>query len=161
MAGSYSSVFESPVGTVEIRADETGVVSVCFLHEPPAQEKRRSNAITELCERQLREYFDGKRRDFTVPLHTEGSGFQQKVWEQLRLIPYGKTISYLEIAKRLGDPGLTRAVGTANNRNPVAVIVPCHRVIGADGSLIGYAGGVDRKRKLLLLEGALAQQELF
>ena len=101
---------------------------------------------------ELDEYFRGERIEFTVPIAPTGSEFQMRVWEQLLRIPYGETRSYGEIARGLGDPGLAREVGWANARNPIAIIVPCHRVIGSDGSLTGYAGGLDRKRHLLDLE---------
>lgn len=102
--------------------------------------------------RQLYEYLDGKRKVFCVPLELEGTPFQKKVWQALTEIPYGQTRTYREIAERIGNPKAARAVGMANNRNPAAVFVPCHRVIGADGSLVGYAGGLDIKKKLLDLE---------
>jgi methylated-DNA-[protein]-cysteine S-methyltransferase len=106
---------------------------------------------------QLREYFEGRRRSFDVPLEPTGSSFELAVWTALREIPYGETVSYGELAARIGRPEAARAVGVANARNPIAVIVPCHRVIGADGSLTGYGGGLERKRLLLDLEaGVLA-----
>jgi methylated-DNA-[protein]-cysteine S-methyltransferase len=108
---------------------------------------------------QLEEYFAGERRDFEVRLALHGNPFEQRVWEALRQIPYGDTVSYGEIARRIGDPGAARAVGLANGRNPVAVIVPCHRVIGADGSLTGYGGGLERKRFLLDLEAGVRELE--
>jgi methylated-DNA-[protein]-cysteine S-methyltransferase len=104
--------------------------------------------------RQLSEYFAGERRDFDVPLAMAGTPFQRSVWGALREIRYGETTSYGELARRLGRPSATRAVGLANGRNPIAVIVPCHRVVGSDGSLTGYGGGLERKRLLLELEGA-------
>ena len=104
---------------------------------------------------QLREYFSGERKLFNVPLDLEGTDFQKKVWEELQKIPFGKTISYKTLSENLGDVKAIRAVGKANGQNPVAIIVPCHRVIGADGSLIGYACGLDIKEKLLQLEGVL------
>jgi methylated-DNA-[protein]-cysteine S-methyltransferase len=105
---------------------------------------------------QLDDYFAGKRRDFDLPLAPSGTDFQLRVWAALREIPYGETWSYLELATKVGNPKACRAVGLANGRNPIAVIVPCHRVIGADGSLTGYGGGVDRKRLLLDLERTTA-----
>jgi methylated-DNA-[protein]-cysteine S-methyltransferase len=102
---------------------------------------------------QIEEYFDAKRTTFELPLVLEGTPFQQRVWAALRAIPYGTTISYGELAARIGRPRASRAVGLANGRNPISVIVPCHRVIGADGSLTGYGGGLERKRLLLGLEG--------
>jgi methylated-DNA-[protein]-cysteine S-methyltransferase len=109
---------------------------------------------------QLKEYFAGTRKVFDVPLDVYGTVFQKKVWNELQKIPYGKTISYKTLSEKLGDIKAIRAVGKANGQNPVAIIIPCHRVIGADGSLIGYAGGLDIKEKLLHLEGAL-NPELF
>jgi len=109
---------------------------------------------------QLKEYFSGKLKKFDVPLDVEGTDFQLKVWNELKKIPYGKTKSYKEIAEKLGDAKKIRAVGKANGQNPVAIVIPCHRVIGADGKLTGYAAGLDIKEKLLLLEGALSP-ELF
>ncbi|MEV6352224.1 methylated-DNA--[protein]-cysteine S-methyltransferase [Streptomyces hydrogenans] len=102
--------------------------------------------------RQLDAYFAGELTDFDLPLHLEGTPFQLRVWEQLRLIPYGETRTYGELAEALGSPGASRAVGLANGKNPVGVIVPCHRVIGSGGSLTGYGGGLDRKRRLLAFE---------
>ncbi len=104
---------------------------------------------------QLDEYFAGARKEFDVPLALEGNPFEVEVWRELCEIPYGETISYGELARRVGDPGAARAVGVANARNPIAVIVPCHRVIGADGSLTGYGGGLERKRLLLDLESGV------
>jgi methylated-DNA-[protein]-cysteine S-methyltransferase len=109
---------------------------------------------------QLKEYFAGTRKEFDVPLDVEGTDFQKRVWNELQKIPYGKTISYKTLSKKLGDVKAIRAVGKANSQNPIAIIIPCHRVIGADGSLIGYAGGLIIKEKLLHLEGAL-NPELF
>jgi methylated-DNA-[protein]-cysteine S-methyltransferase len=106
--------------------------------------------------RQLEEYFAGGRREFEVPLALRGNAFELRVWAALQEIPYGKTVSYGEIARRIGDPNAPRAVGLANGRNPIALIVPCHRVIGANGSLTGYGGGLERKRFLLDLEAGVA-----
>jgi methylated-DNA-[protein]-cysteine S-methyltransferase len=104
---------------------------------------------------QLREYFAGERSTFDIAMHLEGSAFQRTVWHALTEIPYGETISYGELARRIGRPDLARAVGTANGQNPIAVIVPCHRVIGANGKLVGYGGGLDNKRRLLELESGV------
>lgn len=101
---------------------------------------------------QLEEYFEGKRKEFDLPLQAAGTDFQKKVWQALREIPYGETASYGGIAEKIGNKNACRAVGMANNRNPIAVIIPCHRVVGADGSLTGYAGGLDKKEFLLKLE---------
>ena len=110
--------------------------------------------------RQLKEYFAGKRREFDLPLRMEGTEFQQRVWRELTKIPFGETRSYGQLAKRLNNPNGSRAVGLANGRNPIAIIVPCHRVIGADGSLTGFGGGLDRKEWLLTHEGQPVTREL-
>jgi methylated-DNA-[protein]-cysteine S-methyltransferase len=104
---------------------------------------------------QLDEYFAGERTDFDFPMRLDGPGFDRLVWKELEAIPYGTTATYGEIAERIGKPGRARAVGAANGRNPIAIVVPCHRVIGAGGKLTGYGGGLERKRELLVLEGAL------
>ena len=108
------------------------------------------------CREQLAEYFRGTRRAFDLPLAPEGSEFQRRVWIEIARIPYGGTITYAELAKRSGAPGSARAAGAATGRNPLGIIVPCHRVVGSDGSLTGYAGGLEKKTRLLELEGALA-----
>ena len=117
---------------------------------------RDAEPFADLCE-QLDQYFAGERREFDVPLDPRGSEFELRVWRALRQIPYGETESYGAVAGRIGHPGQARAVGTANGRNPIAVVIPCHRVIGADGSLTGYGGGLERKRLLLDLEAPSAQ----
>ena len=114
-------------------------------------EVRETKTIRE-CGRQLKEYFLGKRKDFDIPLYMEGTPFQMRVWEVLKKIPYGETRTYGQIAAEAGNPKAARAVGGANNKNPIGIIVPCHRVIGANGSLIGYAAGTDIKNYLLKLE---------
>ena len=120
---------------------------------PPVPESADEPVLAE-ARRQLLEHFAGERSRFDLPLAPRGTAFQQRVWEELRRIPYGTTATYGEIAARLGDPRCVRAVGLANGRNPIAVVVPCHRVIGSDGKLRGYAGGVERKQRLLALESA-------
>jgi methylated-DNA-[protein]-cysteine S-methyltransferase len=116
--------------------------------------QRRDDAFADV-RRQLTEYFDGRRRSFDVPLALRGNSFELRVWEALLEVPYGETVSYGEIARRMGRPDAPRAVGLANGRNPIAVIVPCHRVIGAHGGLVGYGGGLERKRLLLDLEAGV------
>lgn len=108
------------------------------------------------CAAQVAEYFDGRRRAFDLPLAAAGTDFQKRVWREIARIPYGETVSYAELAKRAGASGSARAAGAATGRNPLAIIVPCHRVVGSDGSITGYAGGLERKVRLLELEGALA-----
>jgi methylated-DNA-[protein]-cysteine S-methyltransferase len=150
----------SPVGRLFIAASDAGL-RVIETERPrhaamrgPDWEEGDSPILAEL-RRQLDAYFAGKLRDFDLPLDPQGTDFQQKVWRALRDIPYGEACSYLDIARRLGDPNATRAVGAANGRNPISIVVPCHRVIGADGSLTGYGGGLGMKRFLLELEGVL------
>ena len=154
------TTFDSPIGELLLLGDERG------LHGLYMQEGRTAIAVDPAWERddeafgdvraQLAEYFEGRRTDFDLPLVMTGSPFQQRVWRALQDIPYGETISYGEQARRVGDPATPRNVGATNGRNPISIIVPCHRVVGADGSLTGYGGGLDRKRRLLDLEaGAL------
>jgi methylated-DNA-[protein]-cysteine S-methyltransferase len=119
-----------------------------------ARWQRDDSAFAEV-RRQLEEYFAGERSSFDIQMHLEGTGFQRTVWHALTEIPYGETISYGELARRIGQPDMARAVGTANGQNPIAVIVPCHRVIGANGKLVGYGGGLDNKRRLLELESGV------
>lgn len=149
--------FLSPIGTLEITGDEEGISQVFFLDESPSVQA--SNPILDECVKQLGEYFENKRTEFDLRLNPEGSDFQKSVWKELQSIPFGKTISYMDMAKRLGDPKVIRAAGTANGRNPIAIIIPCHRVIGTDGSLTGYAGGL--RRKQWLLEHESDQKSLF
>ncbi len=111
------------------------------------------------CAHQVREYLQAKRRSFELPLAPEGSEFQRRVWIEIARIPYGETLSYAELARRAGRPGTARAAGAATGRNPLSIIVPCHRVVGTDGSLTGYAGGIDRKTRLLAIEGVLQSVE--
>lgn len=149
--------FLSPIGTLEIMGDEEGISQVLFLDEKPSI--RNSNPVLDECVKQLSEYFENQRTEFDLKLNPAGTDFQKSVWEELQRIPFGKTISYMDLAKRLGDPKVIRAAGTANGMNPIAIIIPCHRVIGTDGSLTGYAGGL--KRKQWLLEHESCQHSLF
>jgi len=153
--------FESPLGPVLAIADTDGITHIDFVGakyerrvEPDWIEDPRASALAA-CGRQLAEYFSGARTAFDLPLAPRGSDFQQRVWREIARVPYGETISYGELAKRAGAPGQARAAGAATGRNPVGVVIPCHRIVGADGSLTGYAGGLERKRGLLELEGAL------
>lgn len=156
---SFNSEFlECPLGWIHVQSNPDGISRVDFVKEIS---KSTPNSITKECVSQLRAYFEGSLQKFDLSLAPVGSDFQQKVWAELLSIPFGTTISYLDLALRLGDEKLTRAVGTANGRNPIAIIIPCHRVIGNDGSLTGYAGGLDKKEKLLRHEGALEQLSLF
>jgi methylated-DNA-[protein]-cysteine S-methyltransferase len=160
ITGQHVACYQSPIGTLEITGTETGIVAIRFLDEPPAALPEIHPSL-ETGLRQLDEYFRGQRRDFTLPLQLSGTDFQQRVWNALLDIPFGETRSYLEIAEVLGDRNAVRAVGAANGENPIAVVVPCHRVIGSDGSLVGYGGGLWRKQWLLEHEGRPSQQRLF
>ncbi|NVK56757.1 MAG: methylated-DNA--[protein]-cysteine S-methyltransferase [Alteromonadaceae bacterium] len=147
------SYLESPCGVIAMSADEHGLTSVAFVEHTSQAEN--PSAVTRRCSSQLSAYFAGTLTSFDLPLNPQGTAFQQRVWKQLSAIAYGSTASYGTIAKRLGQPTASRAVGMANGKNPLAIIVPCHRVIGSNGTLTGYAGGLSRKRFLLSLEGAL------
>src|ERR1051326_5996409 len=155
----YKTYYESPAGLIGIMANDKGVTSILFVKKRTGRSK--NNAHTTECLKQLHDYFDKERKTFSVPLDLIGTDFQKRVWNELLNIPFGKTISYLQLAKNLGDPKCIRAAGTANGRNPVCIIVPCHRVIGSNGDLVGYGGGLDKKKFLLEHEGVLVQQELF
>ena len=150
------TVMPSPIGDLRVVSDEGAVTAVSMdipTRRPSAEVLgERDDAAGAEAVRQLQEYFAGERTVFDLPLAPEGDDFKQRVWALLREIPYGQTRSYGDLARALGDVNLSQAVGFANGRNPIAIIVPCHRVIGADGSLVGYAGGLDRKRFLLALE---------
>ena len=149
----------SPLGITKIEGDEKGVAVISVLSEG----EHSTTIPNQLQESvlQLKEYFEGKRQDFTFKLNPKGTDFQQKVWQELRNIPFGKTISYLDLSKKLGDVKVIRAAASANGKNPLWIVVPCHRVIGTDGSLTGYAGGLWRKKWLLEHENPTTQQSLF
>jgi O-6-methylguanine DNA methyltransferase len=169
----HSTVFTSPVGPLFLAGSDRGLVALEFDQRLPGQQTLRPNprdlraesdklrfeqSVTRM-ERylaQLEEYFAGKRREFTFPLDLRGTEFQLACWRALLQIPYGETRTYADIARAVGRPQGFRAVGMANNRNPIAIVVPCHRVIASDGTLCGYGGGLDIKRTLLQLEGALS-----
>ena len=146
----------TPVGELTLTASDTALTAIYFPGRRDGRdgENRRSEILDQAC-RQLTEYFAGKRTTFDVPLAASGTEFEHRVWALLRAIPYGSTTSYGELAKRLGDLSQARAVGAANGKNPIPIIVPCHRVIGANGDLTGFGGGIERKRWLLQHEGAL------
>lgn len=155
-----TSAIETPVGFLEVSTSEKGLISVAFADKTKSGDDPSTEVSREAIQ-QLTEYMAGQRQTFTVPLDLKGTEFQKKVWQELIKIPYGNTISYLELAKRLGDEKSIRAAASANGKNPIAIIVPCHRVIGLHGDLVGYAGGLHRKKWLLQHEGALDQLELF
>ena len=159
----------SPVGELVLAASGTALTGVYFSisrHGPPPIERAGwmeddgrgpAGELLARTRQDLAEYFAGTRRTFDIPLDAPGTAFQRRVWDALRAIPYGTTLSYSELARRLGDLRATRAVGAANGRNPIPIIVPCHRVVGANGALTGFGGGLDRKRWLLEHEGALTR----
>ena len=153
-------IIKSPLGFTKITGDEDGVASVTVLN---SEEKITDVIPVELedCIIQLNEYFEGSRKQFDLKLNPQGTNFQKKVWDELLNIPHGKTTSYLELSKQLGDVKAIRAVANANGKNPIWIIIPCHRVIGSDGSLTGYAGGLHRKQWLLEHESPYKQQTLF
>ncbi len=151
-------IIESPVGKLKAVASDKGLVAILWENDNPRRvrlsgliEDKQHPVLVE-AERQLGEYFAEKRKTFSIPLDMRGTRFQKNVWEALLAIPFGETRSYGQIAIQLGNPRATRAVGAANGRNPVSIIVPCHRVIGSSGKLTGFAGGLDAKARLLSLE---------
>ena len=153
----HSTLHPSPVGDILLQADEEGRLTGLFLrHDVAAADDGPFDAARQ----QLDAYFAGELEDFDLPLAPHGTPFQLRVWDELTRIPYAETISYKELALRLGDRKLVRAVGLANGRNPLSIIVPCHRVIGADGTLVGYGGGLERKRWLLDHEAVASGQQL-
>ncbi len=155
----YYSVWESPVGALTIVVSERGLVALEFGGRKPSRHRAelvQSSEKTEPYRRELGEYFAGLRQRFTIALDLRGTDFQLRCWHALLGIPYGETRSYADIARAVGKPRAFRAVGLANNRNPIPIIVPCHRVIASNGSLCGYGGGLDIKEKLLRLETASA-----
>jgi methylated-DNA-[protein]-cysteine S-methyltransferase len=154
-----TAYIKTPLGIAKIVGDEDGVSVISVLDEGIISEIIPS--ILKETVSQLNDYFEGKRIDFTFKLNPFGTEFQQKVWKGLLEIPFGKTMSYLELSKKLGDVKAIRAVASANGKNPLWIVVPCHRVIGTDGSLIGYAGGLWRKKWLLEHENPSTQQILF
>jgi methylated-DNA-[protein]-cysteine S-methyltransferase len=157
MALAYK-IIESPVGKLKLIASDKGLVAILWENDNPRRVRlselvaNDEHPVLLETERQLGEYFAGKRKAFSVPLYIRGTRFQKDVWEVLLAIPFGETRSYGQLAKQLGNPRATRAVGAANGRNPLSIIVPCHRVIGSSGKLTGFAGGLDTKAKLLSLE---------
>jgi methylated-DNA-[protein]-cysteine S-methyltransferase len=168
----HCTTMDSAIGPLFLAASPQGLVALEFDARLPEQQSIRPNPrhlrkekkgfefedslrLTQPCVRELEEYFASKRREFTFPLDLRGTDFQLACWRALLAIPYGETRTYAAIARAVGKPNAFRAVGMANNRNPIAIVVPCHRVIASDGTLCGYGGGLDVKRKLLELEGAL------
>lgn len=155
----YKVLIFTPLGTTKIVGDENGISEISVLDDGEISTKIPK--VLKECVAQLQAYFEGKRTDFTFKLNPKGTEFQQKVWKELLNIPFGKTMSYLKLSKNLGDVKAIRAVASANGKNPLWIVIPCHRVIGTDGSLTGYAGGLWRKKWLLEHENPTNQQSLF
>lgn len=145
---------QSPVGPLTLIGTESALTEIAF-GDGGAE---ASSPVLKQAAEELAEYFAGARREFTVPLAPEGTAFQKRVWEELRKIPYGETASYGDVAARLGKPGGAIAVGQANSRNPIPIMIPCHRVIGANGKMVGYTGGLHIKRALLAVEGIACEE---
>ncbi len=150
----------TPVGTLEIEGDDQGIAAITYLNKEVDLTTEIPSSLQEVIQ-QLQEYFEKRRTTFSLKLNPKGTDFQRKVWQQLQTIPFGKTASYLDMAKNLGDPKVIRAAASANGKNPISIIIPCHRVIGSDGSLTGYAGGLHRKKWLLEHESPVRQETLF
>ena len=159
MSDSYHTLMESPVGRLFLSGDEQELRALLFCGGgkgvPSPRKGTSSEAPFREVMRQLKAYFGKELKTFDLPLNPRGTPFQQAVWQELRKIPYGETISYKELAGRMGKPTACRAVAAANARNPISIIIPCHRVIGSDGSLTGYGGGLEAKQHLLEIEGVL------
>jgi methylated-DNA-[protein]-cysteine S-methyltransferase len=159
MDKQYNVYTQSPLGLINITADDNYITSIRLVKSADTVVTDELLPHIRQCIIELEEYFAGKRTDFSIPIKQCGTDFQQKVWQQLLKIPYGTTVSYIEIARRLGNSKLTRAVGGANHRNKLWIVVPCHRVIGADGSLTGYGGGLECKQWLLQHEAGNRKNE--
>ncbi|WP_281979601.1 methylated-DNA--[protein]-cysteine S-methyltransferase [Tenacibaculum mesophilum] len=164
MSNLQTTYYKTPIGIAKIEGDENGIQSISVLDEDTLATvsfpKETPNCLQD-CVKQLDEYFVGKRTAFDLQLNPQGTNFQQSVWEELLNIPFGRTRTYLEQTKQLGDVKAIRAVASANGKNPIWIVIPCHRVVGSDGSLTGYAGGVWRKKWLLEHESGAKQQTLF
>lgn len=158
MKDTAISYMDSPLGKIKIVGENDHIKRVSFVDGEERETDGPVPLVVRNCKKQLKEYFAGKRKEFNVPLDPDGTDFQKQVWEALLDIPFGKTSTYAKQSISLGDIKKIRAVGTANGKNPIAVIIPCHRVIGTDGSLTGYAGGLDKKEWLLRLEESMPGQ---
>lgn len=164
MKNAAISFLETPIGTLKIIGDAEAIRWVAFTDEPARSTDGKLPSVVRTCKYQLKEYFDGKRKSFEIALDTDGTDFQKNVWSLLQQIPFGKTSTYVELAEKIGDSKKMRAIGQANGKNPLAILIPCHRVIGSSGSLTGYAWGIERKEWLLKHEHSipsLTQLNLF
>ena len=160
MQETQTTYYKTPIGTAKIVGNKNGIQAVSVLEEDIDTSKEIPKCLQD-CVTQLEDYFEGKTNNFNLKLNPQGTTFQKKVWNELLNIPYSKTRTYLEQSKALGDVKAIRAVASANGKNPIWIIIPCHRVIGSDGSLTGYAGGIWRKKWLLAHENPVKQQSLF
>ncbi len=148
----YGTVMETPVGKITLGSDGIYLTCLHFGEKQDLYRREECNTILAQAQKQIREYFEGTRRSFDIPLKTNGTVFQKQVWQALQKIPYGETRSYQQIAQEIGNQNACRAVGMANHRNPIAIIIPCHRVIGKSGIPLGFGGGISIQEKLLELE---------
>ena len=155
----YHTSLASPLGLIEIIGTKKGVEAINFV-EKTLTDQDIPDCILE-AKQQLKDYFEGRRKEFNFKINLKGTEFQKKVWKELLNIPFGKTMSYLELARKVGDAKAARAVGGANGKNKIGIVIPCHRVIGSDGKLIGYAGGKERKKWLVTFEQGQEQKTLF
>jgi len=166
MHPTFEHIYSSPIGRIKIVADANCIQALTFIDDTEhlsITEGVESPSVIHQCIEELIGYFNGSRTQFTVPIHQSGTDFQQKVWKELYEVPYAKTMSYAELAKKLGDPKVIRAAASANGKNKIAIIVPCHRIIGSDSNLTGYAWGLAKKKWLLQHEFriGLGVQTLF
>lgn len=160
MESNQITYYKIPIGIAKIEGNENGIQSITVLDDKIEISKLIPKNLQK-CVQQLDEYFKGTRTVFNLKLNPQGTGFQKRVWKELLNIPFGKTRSYLEQSKKLGDAKAVRAIASANGKNPIWIVIPCHRIIGSDGSLTGYAGGLWRKKWLLTHESPAPQQSLF
>lgn len=160
MNSFYQCYYNSPLGKLTLLANENELVALSF-NELEKEQAIFNNKVLIATKHELDEYFKGTLIKFTIPLNTKGTEFQLNVWKELKNIPFGETISYLSLSKKIGNEKAIRAVGTANGKNPIPIIIPCHRVIGNNGNLVGFSGGLERKRWLLTHEAKFSGKSLF
>jgi len=156
-----TTYLQTPIGILELKASKKGLSSALFKDDLPSEVPKNIPEVLQDAVQQLSEYFRGSRTKFSLTLDPQGTEFQQRVWQQLQTIPFNKTRTYQQMANLLGNPKVIRAAASANGKNPISIIIPCHRVIGSDGSLTGYASGLHRKKWLLEHESPVKQQSLF
>jgi methylated-DNA-[protein]-cysteine S-methyltransferase len=161
MDAFFNAYYQSPIGTIHLQADEDALLLASFKDDVTIKKSTTISPVLQNTLEQLNDYFNGNLKAFDLPLKLVGTSFQQTVWNELINIPFGQTITYLQLAKRLGNVKVIRAAASANGKNPIGILIPCHRVIGADGKLTGYAGGLQRKQWLLDHEAKFAGQPLL